>query len=320
MKNPARRAALLLAMALPLPLTALSQASDNRITIIVAAAAGGALDKVARVVGKRWAETSGVPVVVDNKAGANGMIAADYVSKSKPDGRTILFDQSSMLLHTFMHKKVPFNPSEMVPLTKLVELPHVLVVNSAQPHNTIAEFLAAAKASPGRYNFSTPGPGSSQQLVVEQFARKAGIQLQHVPYKGGAPAMLAAASGEVQVSAVSLATTLPFIEKGKVRALAVDAPERVEALPNVPTFGELGFKGIPRVWFGAFLPPGTPPAVVKQLHDGMVAALKDPVVAEAMRKDGFRLIGNTPEAFASENLDETKVGQKIVQDLNLHIE
>jgi tripartite-type tricarboxylate transporter receptor subunit TctC len=310
--------AVLLAMTLPVP--AFAQVRDNRIMIIVGAASGGALDKVARTVARRWSEQGGVPVVVDNKAGANGMIAADFVAKSVPDGRTILFDQSSMLLHTFMRQKVPFNPADMVPLTKLVILPHVLVVNAQLPYKTAAEFLAAARASPGKFNFSTPGMGSSQQLVVEQFARGVGIKLEHVPYKGGAPAMLAAATGEVQVSAVTLATTRPFIESGKVRALAVDAPERVEALPNVPTYGELGIKDISRVWFGAFLPPGTPAAVVKQMNEGIVGALKDPGVMEAIRKDGFQLVANTPEEFAAENVLETKAGEKLVRELNIRID
>jgi tripartite-type tricarboxylate transporter receptor subunit TctC len=310
--------AVLLAMTLPVP--AFAQVRDNRIMIIVGAASGGALDKVARTVARRWSEQGGVPVVVDNKAGANGMIAADFVAKSVPDGRTILFDQSSMLLHTFMRQKVPFNPADMVPLTKLVILPHVLVVNAQLPYKTAAEFLAAARASPGKFNFSTPGMGSSQQLVVEQFARGVGIKLEHVPYKGGAPAMLAAATGEVQVSAVTLATTRPFIESGKVRALAVDAPERVEALPNVPTYGELGIKDISRVWFGAFLPPGTPAAVVKQMNEGIVGALKDPGVMEAIRKDGFQMVANTPEEFAAENVLETKAGEKLVRELNIRID
>ena len=315
-----RRLAVAVLLAMTLPVPAFAQVRDNRIMIIVGAASGGALDKVARTVARRWSEQGGVPVVVDNKAGANGMIAADFVSKSLPDGRTILFDQSSMLLHTFVRQKVPFNPADMVPLTKLVILPHVLVVNAQLPYKTAAEFLAAARASPGKFNFSTPGMGSSQQLVVEQFARGVGIKLEHVPYKGGAPAMLAAATGEVQVSAVTLATTRPFIESGKVRALAVDAPERVEALPNVPTYGELGIKDISRVWFGAFLPPGTPAAVVKQMNEGIVGALRDPGVMEAIRKDGFQMVANTPEEFAAENVLETKSGEKLVRELNIRID
>ncbi len=301
-------------------LSAHAQASDNRITFIVAAAPGGALDKIARITGRKMSENLGVPVVVDNKGGANGIIAGDYVSKARPDGRTVLFDQSSMLLHPFIREKVPFNPAEMTPLMKIVNLRHVLVVNAAIPIKDTREFVAFAKANPKQLNFSTPGHGSAQQLVVEQVARAAGIQLTHVPYKGGAPAMLAVVSGEVQLSAVSLTTTLPFIESGKVRPLAVDSPERVESLPNVPTFSEVGFKGIPRVWFGAFLPPATPASIVKQLNEAMASALKDPTVQEAIRKDGFQLIANTPEQFAAEIVTETRVGEKLVKDLNIRIE
>jgi hypothetical protein len=315
-----RRLTIAILLAITLPMAAFAQTRDNRITIIVGWAPGGALDKVARIVARRWSERDGVPVIVENKAGANGMIGADFVAKSIPDGRTILFDQSSMLLHTFMRQKVPFNPSDMVPVTKLVILPHVLVVNAQTPYKTVAEFLAAARASPGKFNYSTPGPGSAQQLVVEQFARGVGIKLQHVPYKGGAPAMLAAATGEVQVSAVSLATTLPFIESGKVRAIAVDAPERLEALPNVPTYGELGIKDISRVWFGVFLPPATSVEVVKQVNEGIVGALKDPTVMETIRKDGFQMVANTAEEFTAENILETKSGEKLVRELNIRID
>jgi tripartite-type tricarboxylate transporter receptor subunit TctC len=225
-----------------------------------------------------------------------------------------------MLLHTFMRQKVPFNPADFVPLTKLVVLPHVLVVNAQLPYTTATEFLTAARANPNKFNFSTPGTGSAQQLVVEQFARGVGIKLQHVPYKGGAPAMLAAATGEVQVSAVTLATTRPFIESGKVRAIAVDTPERLMALPNVPTFGELGIKEISRAWFGTFLPPGTPAAVVKQLNEGIVSALKDPRVMESMGKDGFVVSGNTSQEFAAENVLDTKSGEKLVRELNIRLD
>ena len=310
-----RAMTVLFAMLLSMP--AFAQAPDHRIVIIVPFAAGGAADKVARTVAKRWSENTGATILVDNKTGGNGIIAADFVAKAKPDGRTILLDQSSMLLHTFMRDKVPFNPADFVPLTKLVVLPHVLVVNAQLPFTTAAEFLTAARANPNKFNFSTPGTGSSQQLVFEQFARGAGIKLQHVPYKGGAPAVLAVATGEVELSSVTLSTALPQIAGGKVRAIAVDTPERLTALPNVPTFGELGIKEIARAWFGTFLPPGTPAAVVKQLNEGIVSALKDPRVADVLRKDGFLIGANTSQEFAAENVLDTKSGEKLVRELNI---
>jgi tripartite-type tricarboxylate transporter receptor subunit TctC len=310
-----RAMTVLFAMILSMP--AFAQTPDDRIMIIVPFAVGGAADKIARIVAKRWSENTGATILVDNKTGAGGIIAADFVAKAKPDGRTILLDQSSMLLHPFMRDKVPFNPADFVPLTKLVVLPHVLVINAQLPYTTAAEFLAAAKANPNKFNFSTPGTGSSQQLVFEQFARGAGIKLQHVPYKGGAPAILAVATGEVELSSVTLSTALPQIASGKVRAIAVDTPERLTALPNVPTFGELGIKEISRAWFGTFLPPGTPTAVVKQLNEGIVTALKDPRVADALRKDGFLVGGNTSQEFAAEILLDTKSGEKLVRELNI---
>lgn len=310
-----RAMTVLFAMILSIP--AFAQTPDDRIVIVVPFAVGGAADKVARTVAKRWSENTGATILVDNKTGASGIIAADFVAKAKPDGRTILLDQSSMLLHPFMRDKVPFNPADFVPLTKLVVLPHVLVINAQLPYTTAAEFLAAAKANPNKFNFSTPGTGSSQQLVFEQFARGAGIKLQHVPYKGGAPAVLAVATGEVELSSVTLSTALPQIAGGKVRAIAVDTPERLTALPNVPTFGELGIKEISRAWFGTFLPPGTPAAVVKQLNEGIVTALKDPRVADGLRKDGFLVGGNTSQEFAAEILLDTKSGEKLVRELNI---
>jgi len=310
-----RAMTVMLAMILSMP--AFAQTSDDRIVIVVPFAVGGAADKVARTVAKRWSENTGATILVDNKTGASGIIAADFVAKAKPDGRTILLDQSSMLLHPFMRDKVPFNPADFVPLTKLVVLPHVLVINAQLPYTTAAEFLAAAKANPNKFNFSTPGTGSSQQLVFEQFARGAGIKLQHVPYKGGAPAVLAVATGEVELSSVTLSTALPQIAGGKVRAIAVDTPERLTALPNVPTFGELGIKEISRAWFGTFLPPATPAAIVKQLNEGIVTALKDPRVADALRKDGFLIGGNTSQEFAAEILMDTRSGEKLVRELNI---
>ena len=310
-----RAMTVVLAMILSMP--AFAQTPDDRIMIIVPFAVGGAADKIARIVAKRWSENTGATILVDNKTGAGGIIAADFVAKAMPDGRTILLDQSSMLLHPFMRDKVPFNPADFVPLTKLVVLPHVLVINAQLPYTTAAEFLAVAKANPNKFNFSTPGTGSSQQLVFEQFARGAGIKLQHVPYKGGAPAILAVATGEVELSSVTLSTALPQIASGKVRAIAVDTPERLTALPNVPTFGELGIKEISRAWFGTFLPPGTPAAVVKQLNEGIVSALKDPRVTDALRKDGFLVGANTSQEFAAEIALDTKSGEKLVRELNI---
>lgn len=315
-----RRNMMAILLSMTLSMTAFAQAPDDRIMIIVPWAAGGAGDKVARTVAKRWSEKTGATILVENKTGAGGIIAADFVAKAKPDGRTILLDQSSMLLHTFMRQKVPFNPADFVPLTKLVILPHVLVVNAQLPYTTAAEFLTFARANPNKLNFSTPGTGSSQQLVFEQFASGAGIKLQHVPYKGGAPALLAVATGEVELSSVTISTAMPQIASGRVRAIAVDTPERLAALPNVPTFGELGIKEISRAWFGTFLPPGTPAVVVKQLNEAIVSALTDPSVMESMRKDGFVVSGNTSQQFAADIVADTKSGEKLVRELNIRID
>jgi len=294
--------------------------TSGPVVLVVAAAAGGALDKVARVTSEKIGAKLGVSVLVQNKAGANGIIGAEYVSRSRPDGNTILFDQSSILLHRFLQERVPFDVDSLVPLSKLVILPHVLVANSSVPVNTAAELQASAKSQPGHFNFSTPGPGSAQQLVVEQMARNMGIKLTHVPYRGGAPAMMAAAGGEVHLSAVSLATTLPFIRNNKVKALAVDAPERLESLPKIPTFKELGYGETMPVWFGTFLPPGTPSDIAKKVNEAIVFALNDPSVRQAMQADGFRIVGNTPDEFAQEIKEETKKGEELIRELNFKIQ
>ena len=291
--------------------------ATGHVTIIVPYSAGGALDKVVRLSANKIGEKLGVPVVVANRPGANGLIGADFVSRSSPDGKTVLVDQSSVLLHRFLRDGVALDIMAMEPLTKMVVLPHVLVANAALPYKNASDFVAAAKAAPGALNYSTPGAGSAQQMVVEQMAKNIGVKLTHVPYKGGAPAMLAAVNGEVQLSAVSAATTVPFVKGNKVTALAVDSPTRIESLPDVPTFKEAGLGETMPVWFGAFLPAATPPAIVKTLNEAFVTALNDPSVRKAISSDGFTIVANTPQQFKAEIAKEVDEGRRLITELNL---
>lgn len=313
---------LTIALSLSIPFSAATAAgktfeATGHVTIVVPYSAGGALDKVVRLSANKIGEKLGVPVVVANRPGANGLIGADFVSRSAPDGKTVLVDQSSVLLHRYLRDGVALDIMAMEPVTKMVVLPHVLVANAALPYRTAKEFVAAAKASPGAMNYSTPGAGSAQQMVVEQMAKNLGIKLTHVPYKGGAPAMLAAVNGEVQLSAVSAATTVPFVKGNRVTALAVDSPTRIAALPDVPTFKEAGFGETMPVWFGAFLPAATPPAILKTINEAFVYALNDPTVHKAISADGFTIVANTPQQFKAETIKEAAEGRMLIKDLNL---
>ena len=274
-------AALLLAAVLP---AAAQEAYPSRpVRVLVPYAPGGATDIIARIVSAKLSESLGQSFVVENRTGANGNIALEATAKAAPDGYTLLVGNVSTnaINENIYREQLGIQPSrDLVGITKLVEIPHIVVASASFPANSIAELIAAAKKEPGKYNFASVGLGSYPHLDMERFMRAAGIELIHVPYKGGAgqaiPAMI---GGEVQLAFFNMASLLPHIKSGRLKALAAIPSQRLPELPNVPTLAEQGLANFEVVvWHGFYAPKGTPKPVLDKLNAALQAALKDPVV------------------------------------------
>ncbi|QHE87404.1 Bug family tripartite tricarboxylate transporter substrate binding protein [Hydrogenophaga sp. BPS33] len=296
-------AGLLAMVTLSIAGTAAAQSFPNRpIKIIVNSPAGGGNDFIARTIAQKMEASMKQPVVVDNKPGAGGIIASDFVAKSAPDGYTILFNGPLIVQTAALYSKLPYDPlKDFTPLTDVIRTPLWLAVNTEKlPVKDMKEFVAYAKANPGKVTYGSVGSGSSHHLYGYRVGSETGTELLHVPYKGGAPAMVALVSGEVNAAFADYVSLKPHVASGKVRLLAVTGTQRPALTPDVPTLGELGFKGFESYGWGAlFLPAKTPADVVQKLHAEVAAAIKAPDVAAKFTDVGFELGGTPPAQFAT---------------------
>ena len=286
--------------------TAIGQAAypDKPIKLVVPFAPGGASDLTGRTLAQKMGDLMGQPVVVENKPGANGAIGIDQVSKAAPDGYTILLtDRGSLTVNPALYSKLPYDPlKDFSYIGIATDGPYVLVVNPKLNVNTLAEFVALAKAKPGTLYYSSFGIGSMAQLNLEALNQKFGIDLTHVPYKGASPAAQAVVAGEVSVTIAAVPAVQGFIKDGRLRALAVGSDKRFVLLPDVPTMGEAGGGAdtlIP-TYFALAAPAGTPPAVVAKLNAEMRKALALPDVAEKLVNVGLVPTGSSSEAMTAE--------------------
>jgi tripartite-type tricarboxylate transporter receptor subunit TctC len=289
-------------------LTALSPgaraASDypNRpVKIFVGFAAGGATDLVARIVAEKLTQRLNQQFVVENRAGAGGVLATSVVAKAPPDGYTLILVSASHAINVSLQKSLPYDAiADFTPVVPVASTTNVLVVNPSLPVNSVAEYIALAKAKPGTINFSSAGVGSSSHLAGELFKSMAGIDISHVPYKGTADAVRDLVGGQVQSTVDSVSALLPFIRNGQLKALAVGDPRRSVLLPNVPTMSEAGLPGYEvNAWVGLLAPAGTPPDVVQLLNREVLAILKQPEVQKRLEDMGSRPIGTSSEEFAA---------------------
>ena len=294
-----------------------AQSFPNRpVRIIVPQPAGGLTDTLGRALGQRLSESWSQPVVVENRAGGNTIIAAELVAKATPDGYTLLL--TSDTTHTalpFLYTRLPFDPQkDFAPVTVLVRTNEILVAPSTLPAESLAEFIALAKSRPGTLNYASFGNGSPPHLSMELFKNEAVISLVHVPYKGVAPAIADMVGGHVQVMFASISAPLPHIRSGKLRALAFAGPRRSRLLPDVPTFLELGYPDFQSgAWFGIVAPAGTPPAVIRRLAGDMAGIVRDRDFSDKFITGvGLEPVGNTPEQFAEFLIaDRERVGKKV---------
>ncbi len=272
------------------------------VRLIVPFAPAGVNDIVARLVGTRLQERWGLPVVVDNRAGAGGNIGTELGARANPDGHTLLVGSSSTLgSNTSLYEKLPFDVlRDFAPVSLIATAPYVLVVNLQLPPRQVADFVALARSAPERLSYSSFGEGSSAHLVGELFLSRTGIRMVHVPYKGGGPALTAVLSGEVQATFANLSVALPQLQAGKVRALAVTTPKRTRSLPEVPTFTEAGVKGFETsAWVGVVAPAATPAALVRRLNADLHAVVDTAEMRTQLDSRGLDPWLSTPAEFAA---------------------
>lgn len=261
---------------------------------------GGANDLVARAIASRLAPRLGQPVVVENRAGAGGNIATLQAARAAPDGYTVLLGSvSSLAMGPALYREVGYDPlKDLAPVTQAVGVASVLTVHPSVPARSLEEFVALAKKQPGRLNAGSPGAGSIAHLSLELFQRTAGIELVHVPYKGGGPAVVDAIAGQIESLVSLISTAAPPVKAGRLRALAVSSARRSPALPQVPTIAEAGYRGYEASgWLGVLAPARTPEPIVRRLHREVVAVLNQPEVREQLEALGFEITPSDPASF-----------------------
>ncbi len=283
---------------------ALAQANwpTKPLTMVVGFAAGGATDAVARIIAKHLGDELKQNVVVDNKAGAGGNIATDFVARAEPDGHTLLLGSvGSLTVAPHMNAKLPYKPlQDFAPVTMAVVFSNVLVVKADLPVKTLADYVKLAKAQPGKLTYASPGIGGAGHLAGELLKIKADIDLTHVAYKGGGPAMLGLLGGEVDSFMSTPPTAGPHIKSGKIRALATTGLKRDPLMPDVPTVAEQGYPGFDTLnWYAYVVPAKTPKAVVDRLNQVLVRILKDPDVVKELEMKGLSPSPGTPAELAA---------------------
>jgi tripartite-type tricarboxylate transporter receptor subunit TctC len=315
-----RRLGIALGFVLALAATsAQAQTYPNRpIRLIVPFAAGGAVDVLARLLAGKLSDQVGQPVIVENRPGAGGTLAADQVAKSPPDGYTILQNTNGQAISPSLYKSLPFDAvKDFTPVTQLVASQLLLVATPSLPAKSVQELIALAKAKPGSLNYGSTGIGNPLHLTVEMFKHAAGIELQAVPYRGDAPLNAALIAGEIQVGVVPMATTLPHLQNDLLKALAVGGAQRAAALPKVATVAETipGFES--SSWQGLFVPAGTPREIVMTIQRETAKALKAPDLIERLKTGGNEAVGSTPEEFDARFRADIAKFAKIVKDARI---
>ena len=288
---------------------------DKPVRLVVPYAAGAAADQLARMVGERLTQGLGQTVIVDNRGGAGGTLGADNVAKSAADGYSIVLGtDASHATNIFLSKKFPYDPvKSFTPIAPAAVNHIVLVVHPSLPVKTVPELIAYTKANPKKLSFGSSGPGSAHHLAGELLNEKAGLDMVHVPYKGGGPAMTDLIGNSIPVLFASMATAKPHIDSGKIRALAVVEDKRFHGMPNLPTIGETVPGYAIASWFAFFGPTGLPPAVIGKLNTEINKALATPALREALEKAGMSATGGKPEELAALLKIELAQREKLVK-------
>jgi tripartite-type tricarboxylate transporter receptor subunit TctC len=292
------------------------------IRLIVPFAAGGANDIVARLIQPGLERALGQPVIVDNRPAASGTVGTDAVAKAEPDGHTLLMAFTTHTVNPAVNSRLPYDTErDLAPVIMIGKNPLLFIVNDKVPAKTLGEFAALARANPGKLNYATPGAASQAHLLVALWSKLAGVELQHIPYRGGAPAVLGTVAGDAQLTVMSPLASLAQIQAGTLRVLAVGGLERDPALPNVPTIAESGWPGFEAMaWIGLFTTAGTPKPVVERLNSEVSRIIREPEMAKKLAEQGVTRVGGTPEEFAAFVSRELKRWRDAAQAANVKLE
>lgn len=284
------------------PATGLAQPYPDRpLRFVIPFPPGGGADNLARIVGQKVGDNLHQQIVIDNRAGAGGNIAAEVVARATPDGYTLLQGNVAHTISRSLYRKLNYDfVKDFTPVTQLASIPFVLLVSPALPASSVKDLIALARAKPGELNYASSGSGGPSHMAMELFKSMAGVEMRHIPYKGAAPAATDVIAGRVQMMFFTLSAGLPHVKSGKLKPLAIAGARRVPQAPDVPTVNEAGVPGFEATtWFGVMVPAGTPNPVISQLHGAFSAALNAPEVRERLLAQGFELVGSTPKQFAA---------------------
>jgi tripartite-type tricarboxylate transporter receptor subunit TctC len=318
----AARVAVLLLSLVSVAALAADRYPSRPIRLVVSFPPGGADDAHGRLIGEKLTELLGRQIVIDNRAGAGGLVGQDVVAKAPPDGYTLLLAGSSIVIKPVFYPKMPYDLArDLVPISQIVSTRHVLVVHPSLPAKSVSELIALAKSRPGKLNYSSSGTGATPHLCGELFKQLAGIDIVHVPYKGGGPSMVDLVAGQVEMSFATMGSSIGFIASGKLRALAITSGTRSKLLPQVPTMAESGLPDYEMTsWYALFAPAGTPREILAQLNSSVVQAVASPDLQERFMKLGSEPGSSTPEQMRQRMQQDTARLTKIAKIAGIKIE
>jgi tripartite-type tricarboxylate transporter receptor subunit TctC len=317
-----RPAAAVVALAVVTAAPCAAQYPDKPIRLLLPFPPGGTVDLVARLVTAQMAEELGRPFVIENKAGAGGVIATDATAKAPPDGYTLLLTTPNHTINAALNSKLPYDTEkDIVPIAIVAEVPELLVSHPAAPFRSFAGFVDYARKTPGKLNYASAGNGTLPHLTMELLLRRTGIEVAHIPYRGAAPAMTDLLAGQVQLKMDTYATASQLVADGKLRALAFASRERSALMPDVPTLAEMGLPGYEGIlWIGMVAPAGVPKPVLDKLAAAVQRAVRSPALAERLKRDGVEPVGGTPQAFGELIAREIKEWRTLAQAARISIE
>ncbi len=293
------------------------------VRFVVTSPPGGANDTLNRALGAKLMEFIGQPVVIDNRPGASGFVAAEIVAKAPADGYTVLTGtEATLVTNPLLFPKAPYNTQrDFAPVTMTAAVNHVLLVHPSLPATSVQELIAVARSRPGQLNYASSGTGSAFHLGMELFKRMAGVDIVHVPFKGSALSVGAMLAGDVQMMLIGTATGLPLARSGKARALAMASAKRSPLAPELPTIAEAGVPGYEiSSWFGAVVPAATAAPVIAKLHADFIRALRSPDLRERLAPAGYEIIANTPQQFSAHMLAQTKRLASVIREAGIRPE
>ncbi len=295
---------------------------ERTITLLVPFAPGGPTDIIARILSESLSQSLKQTVIVENRPGAAGNLGMGAVARAKPDGYTLLLASTAIAVNPALFEKLPYDPfKDFAPISELADSPNIVVVRPDSGMNTIADLVARAKAAPGTFNYSSPGAGTKSHLTGEELKQRAGIDMQHVPYRGAGPAALAALEGTVQVASVALPAAEQLVQSGQLHGLAVTGAKRWPSLPNVPTMIESGYPGFISDTFSAlFAPAGTPPEIVALLAQHCREAFANDKARQTAQSAGFAVVAGTPEQLAARLASEIPAVKALVARAGIKIQ